>query len=58
MATTDPDQGPLKSRAEKDCVVVKNPPNEPLHMSTDEADLSGIRLLDEAGKVRDNHEKG
>ena len=58
MAPTDPNQGPLKPRAEKDCVVVENPPNEPLHMSPDEADLSGIRMLDEAGKARDSHEKG
>lgn len=51
-------QGPLKPLARKDCVVVENPPNDPMHMSADEADLSGIRLLEEAAKARDSHERG
>ena len=54
----DPNQGPLNPRTEKDRVVVENPPNDPLHMTADEADMSAIRLLDEAGKARDNHARG
>lgn len=31
---------------------VQDPPNAPLHMSPDEADISGIRLLDAADRAR------
>ena len=51
-------QGPLNPRAEKDCVVVENPPADPMHMSADEADLSGIRMLEQAAEARENHDKG
>ena len=57
--STDPArQGPLRPLARKDCVVVGNPPNDPMHMSADEADLSGIRMLEEAAKARANHGQG
>ena len=47
-------KGPLKPTTEGDTVVVENPPNEPLHMNADEADLSGIRLLQQASEARKN----
>lgn len=43
---------------EKDCVVVENPPADPMHMSAEEADLSGIRMLEQAAEARENHDKG
>ena len=33
-------------------VVVENPPNEPMHMTPDEADISGIRMMDAADRAR------
>lgn len=33
-------------------VVVENPPNAPMHMTPDEADISGIRMLDAADQSR------
>lgn len=51
-------QGPLNPATEKDSVVVENPPNEPIVMSADEADLSGIRMLDAAAAARENKAKG
>lgn len=33
-------------------VVVENPPNDPMHMTPDEADISGIRMLDAADRSR------
>ncbi len=47
-------QGPLKPTADNDTVVVHNPPAAPLHMNPEEADTSGIRLLDAAAKARRN----
>jgi hypothetical protein len=44
--------GPLDPHTEGDDVVVHNPPDAPIRMSADEADLSGIRMLDEAAKAR------
>jgi hypothetical protein len=51
-------QGPLNPEAHKDSVVVEDPPNEPLVMSADEADLSGMRMLEKASKARENHDRG
>lgn len=45
-------QGPLVPRAEPGKVIVENPPAAPLHMTVEEADISGIRLLDAADKAR------
>ena len=47
-------KGPLKPITEGDSVLVENPPNEPLRMNADEADLSGIRLLQQASEARKN----
>ena len=58
MTKTNARKGPLNPRTEKDSVVVHNPPEDPMEMSPDEADLSGIRMLDEAAKARANEEKG
>ncbi|GAA0870752.1 hypothetical protein GCM10009116_25890 [Brevundimonas basaltis] len=33
-------------------VVVENPPSAPMHMTPDEADISGIRMLDAADRSR------
>lgn len=51
-------QGPLEPRASKDSVVIQDPSRDAIRMSADEADLSAIRLLDEATKARRNHDKG
>jgi|GEM_PF-6795006 len=45
-------QGPLNPRAEPGKVVVENPPEAPMHMTVEEADISGIRLLDAADAAR------
>lgn len=45
-------QGPLNPRGEDGLVVVENPPGKPMHMSPDEADISGIRMLDAAHDAR------
>lgn len=50
--TPDPRQGPLTPKGKEGLVVVENPPDAPLHMSPDEADISGIRLLDAARNAR------
>lgn len=47
-------QGPLDPTADADTVVVHNPPEAALHMNPEEADLSGIRLLDAAAQARRN----
>lgn len=50
---TDPArQGPLKPRAEPGLVIVENPPGAKMHMTAEEADISGIRLLDAADRAR------
>ena len=51
-------QGPLKPHASKDAVVVEDPSRDSIIMTADEADLSGIRMLEEAAKARDNKAKG
>lgn len=51
-------QGPLEPKAEKDSVIVEDPSRDSLAMTADEADLSGIRMLEEAAKARDNEAKG
>lgn len=55
MSSEDAERkGPLKPVTKGDTVLVENPPNEPLRMSADEADLSGIRLLQQASEARKN----
>jgi hypothetical protein len=50
---TDPArQGALQPTAEPGKVIVHNPPSAPMHMTAEEADISGIRLLDAADKAR------
>lgn len=51
-------QGPLEPKAEKDSVVVEDPSRDSIVMTADEADLSGIRMLEEAAKARANEAKG
>ena len=48
----DPRQGPLHPVAGDGVVVVENPPGSPMHMTPDEADISGIRMLDAADQSR------
>ena len=50
--TDDPRQGPLNPAAGDGIVVVENPPGSPMHMTPDEADISGIRMLDAADRSR------
>jgi hypothetical protein len=45
-------QGPLNPEAGDGVVVVENPPAAPMHMTPDEADISGIRMLDAADRSR------
>lgn len=45
-------QGPLVPHAEPGKVVIENPPAAPMHMTAEEADISGIRLLDAADAAR------
>lgn len=54
----DPRQGPLHPVAGDGVVVVENPPNAPMHMTPDEADISGIRMLDAADRSRKFPETG
>ena len=50
---TDPArQGPLAPRAEPGKVIVENPPEAAMHMTAEEADISGIRMLDAADAAR------
>lgn len=44
--------GPLNPHAEEAEVIIHNPPADPMHMSPDEADISGIRMLDAADQAR------
>lgn len=44
--------GPLVPAAGDGVVVVRDPPEAPLHMTPDEADISGIRMLDAAERAR------
>ena len=54
----DPRQGPLQPVAGDGMVVVENPPAAPMHMTPDEADISGIRMLDAADRSRKRPEAG
>lgn len=58
MEQTPSRQGPLEPKAEKDSVVVEDPSKDSIVMTADEADLSGIRMLEQAAKARANGEKG
>lgn len=59
MADKEPTrQGPLTPKARKDAVVVEDPSHDPIIMTADEADLSAIRMLEEATRARENHDKG
>lgn len=51
-------QGPLDPEARRDSVVVEDPSKDSIVMTADEADLSAIRMLEEAAKARENHDKG
>lgn len=44
--------GPLKPQVEPGRVIIENPPAAPMHMTAEEADISGIRLLDAAAAAR------
>lgn len=48
----DPRQGALHPKAGDGIVVVKDPPNAEMQMTPDEADISGIRMLDAADEAR------
>ncbi|MBU1384592.1 MAG: hypothetical protein KKG14_10050 [Alphaproteobacteria bacterium] len=48
----DPRQGPLHPAAGDGVVVVKDPPRGEMLMTPDEADISGIRMLDAADEAR------
>ena len=50
-------QGPLNPAADDGVVVVQNPPSDPMHMTPDEADISGIRMLDAAERARTGGER-
>lgn len=50
--------GPLNPKGEDGVVVVHEPPEEPIAMSAEEADLSGIRLLDAAAAARAGRQGG
>ncbi|HEX8472250.1 MAG TPA: hypothetical protein VF633_14150 [Brevundimonas sp.] len=51
-------QGPLEPEARKNAVVVEDPSRDAIVMTADEADLSGIRMLEEAAKARENESNG
>ena len=51
-APHDPLTGPLAPVAQDGLVVVVNPPDAPMHLTPDQADVSGVRLLDAAEKAR------
>lgn len=51
-------QGPLQPKAWKDAVVVEDPSKDSIIMTADEADVSGIRMLEAAAEARDNGTKG
>lgn len=54
----DPNQGPLVPSTDEGTVIIESPPEAPLHMTPEQADISGIRLLDAADHARNNpHER-
>lgn len=57
-SSDDPRQGPLHPVAGDGVVVVENPPNAAMHMTPDEADISGIRMLDAADRSRKPRQVG
>ncbi|HYC68826.1 hypothetical protein [Brevundimonas sp.] len=58
LSVRDPaHQGPLNRAADDGVVVVQDPPNEPMRMTPDEADISGIRMLDAADRARKGGDK-
>ncbi len=48
----DPRTGPLAPVGKDGVVVVQNPPDAPMHLTPDQADISGVRLMDAAEKAR------
>ena len=44
--------GPLNPVGREGQVEVRDPPEDAMHMSAEEADLSGIRMLDAADEAR------
>ncbi len=48
----DPRQGALNPAAGEGVVIVKDPPRAEMQMTPDEADISGIRMLDAADEAR------
>jgi hypothetical protein len=44
--------GPLNPKGRDGVVIIHEPPDEPMILSAEEADLSGIRLLDAAAAAR------
>ncbi|HEY1225157.1 MAG TPA: hypothetical protein VGE54_08035 [Brevundimonas sp.] len=48
----EPRTGPLVPVARDGLVIVHNPPDAPMHLTPDQADISGVRLLDAAEKAR------
>jgi hypothetical protein len=44
--------GPLNPTSGDGVVVVQDPPNDPMKMTPDEADISGIRMIDAADRAR------
>ena len=55
----DPRQGALNPTAGDGVVVVKDPPRAEMLMTPDEADISGIRMLDAADEARKPpHDRG
>ena len=53
----DPRTGPLAPVARDRLVVVVNPPDAPMHLTPDQADISGVRLLDAAEKARERTDR-
>jgi hypothetical protein len=45
-------KGPLKPASADRVVVVEDPPNDTLLMTPDEADISAVRMMDAADRVR------
>ena len=49
--------GPLDPKAKDGLVVVVNPPEAAMNLTPDQADISGVRLLDAADKARGERHK-
>ena len=48
---SDPRTGPLVPVGKDGVVVIQNPPDAPMHLTPDQADISGVRLMDAAEKA-------